>query len=196
MWKDSGILGTVLPSHLFRSGSNFLVHDPFVVDAHLACHRMLVSNRSCLLMVAFEGGMAPCIGGAAARARILFLSMPSRSAGGSPASTSAASSETVRYARMMRNAMALCGRTRFLTVLAEAAAVSIQVGAAYNSWLSTTDASSLLFDWQGPLVFDISLDRAAADRAAFFATVVTWTENVIRWSRNTPRYLREGLSPI
>lgn len=56
-----------------------------------------------------------------------------------------ASSDTVRYARMVLSAADLCGRIRFALVLATAAALLIQTGVAYSNWLSTTELSSFLF---------------------------------------------------
>jgi len=61
---------------------------------------------------------------------ILFRSRPSSSAGTVEASTRAASSETVRKARMVLSDTALCGRFRFALVLAATVGLPIQAGAA------------------------------------------------------------------
>jgi len=52
---------------------------------------------------------------------------------------------------------------------AVAAAESDQIGAAYSIFLFTTDASSFLFDWDGPPRLGMSLPRAVA---AFLAAEV------------------------
>jgi len=52
----------------------------------------------------------------------------------------------------------LCGQIRIVLVLATFAMAGIHTGAAYNGWLSTTDASSLLFHWSEPPILGMSLD--------------------------------------
>jgi len=85
----------------------------------------MVRDLSSLFTEALDGRGTPAANSVLRRDRILFRSRPRRSAGTDEAKTRAASSETVRYARMVLSAAALCGRIRFALVLAATVAFSI-----------------------------------------------------------------------
>jgi len=150
VWNVRGTHGTVLPSHLSRSGMTRRVQAAFGVACHLACQATIVAFLASRFTTPLEGRCSP--GSVAARSRepMYCLSSPSRSTGGMQAKTRAASSDTVRYDRITLKAVVLCGRIKIALVLATSITKGIQTGAVYNNWLSTTDASNLLFHWADP----------------------------------------------
>lgn len=93
------------------------------------------------------------------------------SSGTKPDRTEEASADTVRYALMMRGAVALCTlaiAARFFTVLTPTVA---QVSDAYRSLLLVTEPSRVRFAWAGPATFGIRRLMALADSVAFLDTV-------------------------
>lgn len=109
-------------------------------------------------------------------------------------STNDASADTVRYALIVRRAVALCALAiafRFFAVLIPMVA---HVGEVYNSLLLVTEPSRARFDCAGPPTFGISRPMAVADSVVFLDAAAMCVVNDSRVSSSTPRYLIKGFT--
>lgn len=111
-------------------------------------------------------------------------------------STDDASSDTVRYALVVRRAVILYALAIALRFLAVLTPIVTQVGDAYRSLLLVTVLSRDRFAWTGPPTFGIRRPMAVANSVAFLDTVAMCFVNDRRVFSSTPRYLIAGFTGI